>query len=153
MKLRFREKSPAVCAILIATLMTAVSPVVFWGCTSEIVQSGESSDAYPRKITVKQAYEKREAGVFFLDVREKCEWEKSHIPGATQIPLVLLQKRINEIPRDREIVVICHSGRRSLLGMEIIRRAGFEKSSSMIGGIDAWQAAGYPLIGTEVSSN
>jgi rhodanese-related sulfurtransferase len=51
---------------------------------------------------------------FLLDVREPWEYREGHVPGAQLIPLAELERRVNEVPRDRPILAICHSGQRSL---------------------------------------
>jgi rhodanese-related sulfurtransferase len=96
-------------------------------------------------ITPQQAYEKYNQGVFFLDVRTQEEWDTVHAPNTTLIPLDELSQRLDELPRDREIVVICRSGNRSQQGRDILLDGGFENVSSMSGGLNEWGALGYPL--------
>lgn len=99
------------------------------------------------EITVAEAVQKRQAGALILDVREPEEWQEYHVPDSTHIPLGELAKRVNEVPRDREIVVVCRSGNRSKAGSEILLKAGFTRVSSMAGGLKEWKAAGYPTTG------
>jgi len=99
----------------------------------------------PAEVSVAQAFQLREDGAFVLDVRTSAEWEESHVPGATLIPLDELESRLSEIPVDREVVVMCRSGNRSATGRDILRKAGFAQVTSMAGGIQQWGAAGYPL--------
>jgi len=70
-----------------------------------------------------------------------------HIANSTLIPLDQLQNRITELPRDRDIVVVCRTGKRSQTGMNTLQDAGFTRAVSMTGGLTAWKAAGYPLEG------
>jgi rhodanese-related sulfurtransferase len=100
--------------------------------------------ALPAEINVQTAYEKVQEGAFLLDVRTQEEWNQSHVPGATLIPLNELAARVNEVPIDQEVVVICRSGNRSQEGRDILRRAGFEQVTSIAGGILQWSAAGFP---------
>ncbi len=100
----------------------------------------------PAEISVADAYAKREAGAFILDVRQPEEWNQVHIPGATLIPLGELQSRLSEVPSDQEVVVVCRSGNRSQQGRDILKNAGFEQVTSMAGGVNQWQAAGYPTV-------
>jgi rhodanese-related sulfurtransferase len=58
-----------------------------------------------------------------------------------------LPSRVDEVPKDQEIVVVCRSGNRSQSGRDILQNAGFENVTSMSGGLNAWGAAGYPLEG------
>ena len=99
--------------------------------------------ALPLEISVSQASDKRTSGAFILDVREPQEWEQVHIPGATLIPLGQLPERLNEIPKDKEVVVVCRSGNRSATGRDILLKGGFSSVTSMAGGMNQWQAAGF----------
>ena len=107
--------------------------------------NSDSNKSYPTEISVKEAYEKYQTGVFFLDVREDSEWDESHIPNNQHIPLGELESRLDEIPNDREIVVVCRSGNRSQVGRDLLKKAGFDQVTSMAGGIKDWTTAGYPI--------
>ena len=98
----------------------------------------------PLEISVAHALEKRTAGAFILDVREPQEWDQVHIPDATLVPLGQLPDRLSEIPKDQEVVVVCRSGNRSATGRDILLKAGYTTVTSMAGGMNQWQAAGYP---------
>ncbi len=101
--------------------------------------------AYPAEISVAQAAEKRDQGAFILDVREPNEWTQFHIPGATLIPLGDLPNRLNEVPKNREVVVVCRTGHRSAQGRDILRNAGYTRVTSMAGGVTQWQAQGLAI--------
>ena len=103
-----------------------------------------SATTLPAEITVDEAYEKYENGVYFLDVRTPEEWVEYHAPNTTLIPLDQLEARVNEVPHDQEVVVVCRSGNRSQVGRDILRQAGHDQVTSMAGGLKAWQASGYP---------
>jgi rhodanese-related sulfurtransferase len=100
------------------------------------------------EISAAQAYQKYQQGAFFLDVRSQDEWDQVHIANSKLIPLNELQTRMNELPDDRDIVVVCLVGKRSHEGMAIMQQAGFLRASCMTGGLIAWKAAGYPLEGS-----
>ncbi|MBU3927578.1 MAG: rhodanese-like domain-containing protein [Bacteroidetes bacterium] len=82
----------------------------------------------------------RDQGAFILDVREQSEWDQFHIPGATLIPLGELPNRLNEVPKDKTVVVVCRTGHRSAQGRDILLNAGFTQVTSMTGGVTEWQA-------------
>ncbi len=105
-----------------------------------------ASAGMPAEISVEQAKQKYDSGIFILDVREQDEWDAGHIPNATLIPLGQLQNRASELPKDKEIVVVCRSGKRSATGRDTLLNAGFASVTSMAGGMVAWQAAGYPTV-------
>ena len=73
-----------------------------------------------------------------LDVREPFEFELARIAGANLIPLGELPARVDELDREKEILVLCHSGMRSARAAEFLLAAGFTKVASVAGGIDAW---------------
>ena len=98
----------------------------------------------PNEISVSEAYTKYQNGAFVLDVRTVEEWNEFHVPRTTLIPLDQLASRLNEIPRDKEIVVVCSSGNRSQQGRDILLNAGFTQVTSMQGGLTEWRTSGYP---------
>lgn len=109
-----------------------------------IVTGGNSgATGLPKEVSVAKAAEMRTSGAFILDVRELSEWQTVHIPGATLIPLGELANRLDELPKDKDIVVVCRSGNRSAQGRDILLNAGFTNVTSMAGGMNQWTAAGY----------
>ena len=99
------------------------------------------------EISPAQAYAKFQKGAFFLDVRSQEEWNRFHIQGSTLIPLDQLPHRLSEVPKDKEVVVVCLSGHRSQSGTTILQQAGYSNVFCLSGGLTAWKAAGYPLEG------
>jgi rhodanese-related sulfurtransferase len=83
--------------------------------------------------------------IFLLDVRTEDEYKQGHIEGANLIPVQDLESRLDEIPRDRQIIVYCKSGVRSRSAASILIENGFGMVYDM-GGISDWQAKGYPVI-------
>ena len=97
------------------------------------------------EIDVARAYAMYQQGAFLVDVRTQEEWDEVHIPGSVLIPLDELPDRLGEVPRDKDIVVVCRSGNRSEEGAAILLKAGYESVVGMDGGIRDWSAAGYPV--------
>lgn len=83
---------------------------------------------------------------FLLDVREPWEFEQGHAPGATLIPLGQLAGRVDELPDDTPIFVMCRSGQRSLTASDILIAAGKQDVRNVRGGILAWQQAQLPVV-------
>jgi rhodanese-related sulfurtransferase len=116
-----------------------------------ILQMGGGNDNTPASnalgstISVNEAYNLYQNGAFLLDVRTQEEWNEFHAPDTTLIPLDQLASRLSEVPRDRQVVVVCRSGNRSQQGRDILRNAGFEQVTSMTGGLNEWRASGYPV--------
>lgn len=81
---------------------------------------------------------------FLLDVREKSEIRDGYISGAKLIPLAQLDRRMNELPKDREIVCVCRSGNRSRSAAKKLIAAGYS-ASNMRGGMLAWRWLKLPM--------
>lgn len=109
---------------------------------------GASASQLPYVITVQDAYQEYQEGVFLLDVREPSEWDEFHIPNTTLIPLGELPDRLDEVPQGQPIIVVCRSGNRSQSGRDILLNAGFQSVTSMSGGVTQWSNLGYPIEGT-----
>ncbi len=80
-----------------------------------------------------------------IDVRTPSEFKNGHVPGAINIPLDQLQARIDEIPTDKPIVVICASGNRSQTGAKRLANAGYDRVYNLKGGTMSWMMAGLPI--------
>ena len=79
-----------------------------------------------------------------LDVRQPEEYQSGHIAGAKLIPLGELPQRMNELPKDHEIICVCHSGNRSSSATRQLSGAGFQVLN-MNGGMIGWSRAGLPI--------
>ena len=84
-------------------------------------------------------------GDVIIDVREAYEFAQGHIYGAVNIPLSVIENRISDIPKGRNVYVICQSGSRSITGATILSRAGIE-AVSVVGGTSGWKDAGYAVV-------
>ena len=73
-----------------------------------------------------------------LDVREGWEVEICAFPDALHIPLGELPGRLDAVPADRQVVVVCHHGMRSLQAVQWLRAQGRDRTTNLVGGIDAW---------------
>ncbi len=110
-----------------------------------IALTGNAKNNLPAVISVDEAYSMYQDGAFVLDVRTVEEWNDFHAPNTTLIPLDELASRVDEVPRDRPIVVVCRSGNRSQQGRDILLQAGFPRVTSMTGGLNEWRERGYPV--------
>ncbi|MBO9338567.1 MAG: rhodanese-like domain-containing protein [Chloroflexus sp.] len=86
------------------------------------------------------------APIVLVDVRQPEEFAyDGHVAGARLLPLPVLATRLNELPKDQPIVCICRSGNRSQVACEMLQRYGFTNVTNVVGGMIAWQRAGYPV--------
>ena len=89
--------------------------------------------------------------VSLLDVRTEEEYNSAHIEGATLIPVSELSNRTQELNKSKKIVVYCRSGHRSATASGILVEHGFERVYNVLGGINAWEERGYPVVNTTSS--
>ncbi|MFL6248328.1 MAG: molybdopterin-synthase adenylyltransferase MoeB [Thermoanaerobaculia bacterium] len=79
------------------------------------------------------------ADVVLIDVREPYEWNAGHLDAATHIPLAQVPQRLAEIPKDRDVVMICRSGARSAHAQgHLIRQHGYTRVKNLVGGMQRW---------------
>ena len=142
LSLRFRElrlrKNPD--CVICGTHPTQTGLIdypAFCGVSAETEPSGKgrTPEISPEALAARLA---GDDPPLVIDVRNPSEWEIVHLPGATLIPLADLPQRVTELARAREVVLYCHSGRRSAQGTQLLLELGFTHVSSLTGGIEAW---------------
>jgi len=74
----------------------------------------------------------------FIDVRTLGEYKGNHIREFKNIPLNQLPQKLNQLSKEKEVVVICQSGMRSARASKILKQNGFEKVTNVRGGMSAW---------------
>jgi adenylyltransferase/sulfurtransferase len=89
----------------------------------------------PRELRAELAESRK---VQLVDVREPFEWEICRIAGSVLIPLGELPGRLAELDRSAPVVVVCHTGRRSLAATRFLRSRGFSGARSLAGGVALW---------------
>jgi rhodanese-related sulfurtransferase len=108
------------------------------------------SPAKVPSINPREAWERLSGGPpapLLIDVRESWEFNSGRAKGATNIPLSQLGKRLGEIPRDREVLLICQSGNRSMNAARYLQRQGITQVVNVSGGTTVWRMHGLPLEG------
>jgi rhodanese-related sulfurtransferase len=81
-----------------------------------------------------------------LDVREPHEYSYCRIEHSINIPLGEIIRRAGELDQERETVVICHHGRRSLQAAIFLEQNGFSSVINLTGGIEAWAVEVDPAM-------
>lgn len=137
------QKSMLTWLIPVAVLAIAL---ILYAIFSQKSNTPSSANTLPANISVTEAAELFEAGAFMLDVRTPAEWNENHVDGAVLIPLDQLSSRIDEIPTDQDVLIICRSGNRSTDARNILRAANLPRTTSVIGGINAWMAENLPVV-------
>lgn len=83
---------------------------------------------------------------YVIDVRSEQEWESGHIKEAHHIPLQEVEERISQIPKSKQVALICGSGYRSAIFASFLQRAGYTKVANVLGGMRAWMERDLPVI-------
>ncbi|WP_147820904.1 MBL fold metallo-hydrolase [Salidesulfovibrio onnuriiensis] len=82
-----------------------------------------------------------------VDVRTPAEWKGARIESAIHFPLSdILDGKLPDLPRDRELVMACGTGYRSNIAAGLLRQQGFKNIQSLAGGLFAWTNAGLPTV-------
>ena len=81
-----------------------------------------------------------------LDVREPWELEICQLAGTQHIPMHLVPVRCDDIDPNRDVVVICHHGGRSMQVAMFLERKGFRSVHNLMGGVEAWAAEVDPTM-------
>jgi len=105
------------------------------------LRSGRSFQRTPL-VGAREARRTLVDGAAALDVREAAEFAAGHIEGAVHVPLGDLEGRLDEVPRDRPVVVYCAHGERSTSAASILERHGIGPAQILNGGFGAWREAG-----------
>src|ERR1700716_3171707 len=90
--------------------------------------------------TVEELKTRLEAGekIHLIDVREDEEVAQGIIPGAIHLPLGQVTQRLDEIPKEEEVIFICRSGYRSDQACQYLASLGYTGTTNLIGGMLAW---------------
>ena len=93
-------------------------------------------------------------GALLVDVREPGEGQALALdmPAIVNMSLSALESRWSELPRDRELVMVCQSGERSLKAAYFLQFHGYTQVSNMGGGILKWMQKGLPVIGQRIDA-
>ena len=107
-----------------------------------------SDAAVARNLTPTEAFSLRgeRSDLYLLDVRTLGEYQQTRLEGARLIPIGQFAKRLNEVPKDRPILVYCAVGSRSAQVVNYLARQGYPKIYNLYGGIYAWAQKGYPVL-------
>lgn len=99
------------------------------GCGPSAAAKSDNATEAQRLVT---------AGATLLDVRTPAEFSRGHIKGAVNIPVQVLKSRLAELgAKDKQVVVYCHSGRRSAVAKKLMESKGFAKVHDL-GGMSSW---------------
>lgn len=85
------------------------------------------------------------AGAPLIDVRQPDEYAEAHVAGAVLVPLGQLPERLDDVPRDVPVYLICRTGNRSRTASAFLIEQGID-ATNVAGGVVAWLGAGKPAV-------
>jgi hydroxyacylglutathione hydrolase len=95
-------------------------------------------------------WDRQDAAVQVLDVRERAEWNAGHIPGSVHYPYHDINSIPNDLNAELPIAVICGSGQRAAVAASLLQHHGATNVIHIIdGGVPAWHRAGWPIHTSE----
>jgi rhodanese-related sulfurtransferase len=99
-------------------------------------------------ITVDEALILSKEGALIIDVREPDELAEIayDVKNIKNIPLGELESRLAEVPKDKQVIVVCKKGGRSSKAYNLLKEKGFKNISNMEGGMEAWSEKSFPVI-------
>lgn len=99
------------------------------------------------RLTPWQALDALHEGALLVDTRSEEEQREQGglVPGAVHYPLSVVLWRLDSLPRDTHVVLICRQGYSSSLAAARLQELGFHRATDVIDGVEGWQAAGLPL--------
>jgi phage shock protein E len=95
--------------------------------------------------TLLERQKKGDDSTFVLDVRSPEEYATGHVPGAVNIPYDQMASRVAEVPKDKDVVLYCRSGRRAGIAAEVLASQGYGRLQHLEGDIVAWADKGRPV--------
>ena len=110
-------------------------------------------------LSPKEAKIELEKGALLVDVRETDEVEEfaCDVPEMIVMPLSVFQEKYQELPKDRDMIIACAGGGRSLYAATFLSQHGYEKVANLDGGVFTWNSQGLPVkkggAGAEKSVN
>ena len=136
---------------LAALLMVGAMSVAFM----TIATAGEPAATAPASAAAAVAPMSQEAllehqsrhpdHLFVLDVRTPQEYAEGHVPGAVNVPYDQLASRLAEVPKDKDVVLYCKSGRRAGIAADVLAANGYTRLSHLEGDMPAWVAKGHAV--------
>ena len=119
---------------------SAKDPVAIAGYVAGNIISGKMKPAYWREVR-----DAKPGSFVLVDVRTPMEFAAGALPGAVNVPLDSMRSRLDDIPRDRPVVLYCGVGLRGYLASNILRHHGFDNVRNLIGGIKTFRSATWTV--------
>lgn len=123
--------------------------LLFWtGCASVPPDAPNvvSAKSAIKQVSAEQAaVEAAKPGVQFIDVRTPPEYKSGRAAGSKNFPMEDLEKWVATLDKERPVVIICETGRRSQIVADDLKSAGYTSLYNVVGGFSSWSKAGLPV--------
>jgi len=127
---------------------SAKDPVNIAGMVAENILAGIA-----KPISWREIHKESRSDIFLLDVRTKEEHQLGSIDGAVNIPLDDLRKHLDEIPKDKKIIVFCGVGLRAHVACRILSQSGFDNVYNLSGGLKTYETASQKQSNEDIFEN
>ncbi len=133
----FKTDSTKACKIILILFFVTFAACSFPGKANK--EASVPSELSPEAL--KKIIDEKDKNYFLIDVRTQAEYKEGYIPSAMLIPYNEIEKHTQEIPKDKTVVLYCHSGRRAGIALEKLKSLGYGNLINF-GGITRWN---FPL--------
>lgn len=114
------------------------------GGIKEWEDSGKDLESY-EVLSAKDLHKQLDE-TYVIDIRTQAEWDNGHIESAHYLHGGLIPEKMDQIPKDQSIAIVCGSGFRASVAASLLKRAGYPKVANVFGGMQAWVQDGYPVV-------
>jgi len=130
---------------LLAIVLVGAAGVVSTAAAADPVPAASAGSVSQAELLAR--LERKDPDLVVLDVRTPAEFAAGHVPGARNVSHDLLSSRLAELAplRDKQVVLYCRSGRRTLLAVDVLHAAGFTHLAHLEGDYLAWEAEHRPI--------
>lgn len=132
-------------AAFVAAVATTFGPTATLAVEPQVTPQVNPQVAMISQDTLLERQEKGDASLVVLDVRTPDEYVAGHVRGAVNIPHDQVAARLAEVPKDKDVVIYCRSGRRTGLAADVLAANGYTRIGHLEGDMLAWQAKQQPL--------
>ncbi|TRX35129.1 rhodanese-like domain-containing protein [Flavobacterium sp. ZT3R18] len=120
--------------------ITTIASLFLVSCNSNFKSPKET-------FTVKEITELLKGDVVLVDVRdpEEITEQAYDVKNVINIPLDSIESKINTIPKNKQVILVCQSGNRSKKAFDLLKQKGFTNMANMEGGMNAWEESNLPI--------
>jgi rhodanese-related sulfurtransferase len=128
-----------------STLAALLIAGAMWVAVAALAVASEPAVTPMSQQALLEHQSKHPGHLFVLDVRTPQEYAEGHVPGAVNVPYDQLASRLAEVPKDKDVVLYCKSGRRAGIAADVLAANGYTRLSHLEGDMNAWIEKGRPV--------